>query len=171
MHNADRVKLSGYRQRIDVMKRLAIAAASMLALVAASTVFASDIYKWIDQDGNVHYGDRPEGEQTVRVAIASKPTDPARIQAEAQTRNESRIARAEAQAAAAAEGPSVEDLKAEAEDRAKKCTQLKAQMQQMVTSRRLYREVENGERVYLDESETLAARERVENQVTEFCGS
>ena len=87
------------------MNRLVFATASVLALVVANGVFASDIYKWIDEDGNVHYGDRPAGEQPVRVAVVSRPTDPARIQAAAQQRSESRAARAEAQAAAAAAGP------------------------------------------------------------------
>ncbi len=105
------------------------------------------------------------------VAIASKPTDPARIQAAAQARQESRTARAEAETAAAAEGPSEEELKTEAEDRAQQCSNARAQMQKLVVSRRLYREDENGERVYLDEDEMIAARARVENRITEYCGS
>ena len=153
------------------MKKLAIAVASMLALIAASSVFAGDIYKWTDEDGNVHYGDRPDGEQPERVAIDSQPTNPARVQATVQARVDSRTARAEAQAAAEAEGPSKEELQAEAAQRAERRTTYKAQMQKLVTSRRLYREDDNGERVYLDDSEALAARERVENQITEFCGS
>jgi hypothetical protein len=153
------------------MNKLVIATVSMLALVAANGVFASDIYKWTDADGSVHYGDRPEGEQPQRVAIVSQRTDPARIQAAAQRRSQARAEKAEAQAAATAAGPSADELKAEAEDRAQKCATYKAQMQQLVTSRRIYKEGENGERVYLDEKETIAARERVENQVSEFCGS
>ncbi len=153
------------------MKKMAVATASILALIAANAVFASDIYKWIDDDGNVHYGDRPDGQQPQRVAIVSHPTDPARVQAATEARHESRAAKAEAAAAAAAAGPSADELKAEADDRAQKCATYKAQMQKLVVSRRLYRENENGERVYLDESETIAARERVENQINEFCGS
>jgi hypothetical protein len=151
------------------MKKLALATVSMLAVIAANSAFASDIYKWTDAEGNVHYGDRPVGEQPERVAIDSQPTDPARIQENAQARVESRTAKSAAAAAAAAESPSPEDLRAEAAERAAKCTSVKAQMQQLVTSRRLYREDESGERVYLDESESLAARERVENQISEFC--
>ena len=152
------------------MNKLAIATVSLLAVIAANSAFAGDIYKWTDAEGNVHYGDRPDGEQPERVAIASQPTDPARIQAAAQARTESRTARSEAAATAAAEGPSPDDLKAEADARAARCTSVKAQMQQLVTSRRLYREDDSGERVYLDESETLEARERVENQISEYCG-
>ena len=151
------------------MRKLAIATASMLAIIAANSAFAADIYKWTDAEGNIHYGDRPVGDQTERVAIASRPTDPARIQAATQARVEARTAKSEAAAAAAAEGPSPEDLQAEAAERAARCTTVKAQMQQLVTSRRVYREDADGERVYLDESETLAARERVENQIAEYC--
>ncbi len=153
------------------MKKLAVFTASMLAIIAANSAFAGDIYKWTDADGNVHYGDRPTGEQTERVAIASRATDPARIQEVNQARADSRTAKADARAAAAAEGPSKEDLQAEAAQRAEKCTSYKAQMQQLVTSRRLYREDANGERIYLDDNEALEARERVENQISEFCNS
>lgn len=153
------------------MKKLAIATASMLAVLAANSAFAGDIYKWTDAEGNVHYGDKPtSSDQPERLAIASQSTDPVRIQEAAQARVDARTARSEAAAAAAAEGPSAEDLQAQADERAAKCTSVRAQMQQLVTSRRLYREDANGERVYLDESETLAARERVENQISEFCG-
>ena len=151
------------------MKKLAIATVSMLAIVAAHTAIAGDIYKWTDAEGNVHYGDKPAGDQPERVAVDSQPTDPARIQAATQARADSRTARSEAAAAAAASAPSAEQLQAEAAERAERCTSVRAQMQQLVTSRRLYREDANGERVYLDESETIAARERVENQISEFC--
>jgi len=153
------------------MKKLVIATASMLALIAANGALASDIYKWTDEDGNVHYGDRPDGVQPVRVAIVSQPTDPARVSATVEARSQSRAVKKEEEEAAAAAGPSKEELQAEAAERAQKCNTYKAQMQQLVTSRRLYREDENGERIYLDEEETIAARERVENQITEFCGS
>lgn len=157
------------------MKKLAIATASMLALIAANLSFAGDIYKWTDDDGNVHYQDRPVGENPERVAIVSQRTDPARIQANAQARVVAREAEAETAAAtaaaAAAAGPTEEELRAEADQRAEQCATYKARMQKFVTSRRLYREDENGERVYLDDSEALAARERVENQIAEFCSS
>ena len=150
------------------MNKLAIASVSMLATLVATSAFASDIYKWTDAEGNVHYGDKPtRSDQPERVAIVSQPTNPARIQEAAQARAESRAARSEA--SAAAEGPSADELEAQAAERTARCASVRAQMQQLVTSRRLYREDENGERVYLDESETLAARERVENQISEFC--
>ena len=105
------------------------------------------------------------------MAIDSHPTDRAQVQRQTTARREARTVAADAKAAAAAEGPSKEELQAEAADRTAKCTTYKARMQKLVTSRRVYRQDEAGERVYLDEAQTIAAREMVENQISEYCGS
>ena len=143
----------------------------MLAVSAAGMAFASNIYKWTDEQGNVHYGDRPTGDASEeRLAISSRPTDPSKVQTRVQAAYE---ARAAAKKAAASEpaGPSSEELQAQALERQEKCATYKARLQKFLTSHRLYKEDENGERVYLDEDETLAARERVRNQVEEYCNS
>ncbi len=45
----------------------------------------------------------------------------------------------------------------------------KERLQTYLTSRRLYRQGENGERIYLNEEETLAARAKVQEKIVEFC--
>ena len=119
----------------------------------------------------MHFGDRPDGEETEKVAIQSRPTNPARIQAAAQARADAaaKAREEEAAAAAAQQGPTPEELQAQADARAEKCNTYRAQLQKYLTSRRLYRQDDNGERVYLDENETQAAREKVENKVQEYC--
>ncbi len=59
----------------------------------------------------------------------------------------------------------------QAEQRQEKCDTYKARLQKFVQSRRLYKQGENGELVYLDEDQIQASRERVENQVQEYCHS
>ena len=151
------------------MKKQFIVAAATLTLTVSGAALAGDIYKWVDEDGNVHYGDKPVGAQSERMAIESRPTDQARVTAQVHARTEARAQAREAEAAAAAEGPSEEELRAQAEERRRNCEKSRADMQRMVTSRRLYREDENGERVYLDETEMQATRQRVEEQINEFC--
>ncbi|HWM27953.1 MAG TPA: DUF4124 domain-containing protein [Woeseiaceae bacterium] len=144
--------------------------AGMAVMAIAVPVSASDIYKWTDADGNVHFGDRPSGAVSEqRLAISSNPTDPARVSEIVQARNDARTAQAAATAVAAAEEPTAEELRAAEKERAEKCNSYKERLQKFVTSRRLYRQDENGERVYLDEEETLAARARVQEQVVEYC--
>jgi len=153
------------------MRYLAIAVALMLAVTTAGTAVAGDIFKWTDEDGNVHFEDRPIGEDPEKVAIRSRPTNPARVQATVKSRADAAAKAAEEEAAATPAGPSPEELQAQADARAEKCEKYREQLQRFVRSRRLYREDENGERVYLDEDEMQATRERTENQVQEFCSS
>lgn len=151
-------------------KQIIATTASLIAFAATNFVFAGDVYKWTDADGNVSYGDRPaDGAQPQRMALVSQPTDPARIQAANAARAAARAEAAEA--AATADKPSPEDLRAKAAEREQKCATYRQQMLTFATSRRLYREDEAGERVYLDEEQTLAARQRVEDQVSEYCSS
>ena len=143
-----------------MIRKNAIGFLIMLAVSSAGTVFAGDIYKWTDEDGNVHYGDRPTAEASEEpLAVSSGITDPPKVEA----RNEVNAAAIEP-----AE-PTPEELRAQAREREEKCATYKAHLQRLLTSRRLYRQDENGERVYLDEDETLTARERVQNQVEEYC--
>jgi len=147
----------------------ATALALILAVTVTGTVSASEIYKWVDEDGGIHYGDRPTGAASEeRLTVRSRPTDPEAVQSQVVARLNAQTARAEA-AANAPQGPSEEELRAEARERAEKCSTYRQRLEKFVHSRRLYREDENGERVYLDEDETLAARERVQNQVEEYC--
>jgi hypothetical protein len=117
----------------------------------------------------VQYGDRPTGaDSATRLHIASRPTDPARIQAQATARNDLAAQKREA-AEAEPKGPTPEEVRAEAREKAEKCNTYRQRLERFVQSRLLYREDENGERVYLDEAETLAAREKVQKQVEETC--
>jgi hypothetical protein len=155
----------------EVVMNRKIACLIMLTVSVSGIALANDIYKWTDEDGNVHYGDRPTGVQSEeRVAVSSRPTDPAAVQARIDARRE-RAAAAKDEEVAEPQGPSEEELQAQAKERAERCETYKARLQKFVTSRRLYRHDENGERVYLDEEEAQAARERVENQVEEYCSS
>lgn len=152
---------------MDGLKSVSIAL--LLTLTAGSSVLASEIYKWTDEDGNVHYGDRPTGANSEeRLAIRSRPTDPARVQAQVQARLDSQQARAE-QAAAEPAGPTPEELAAEARERSAKCEIYKERLTSFVQSRHLYRLDEGGERIYLNEDEMQKARQKVQDQVEEYC--
>ena len=149
-------------------RRLVIAL-SALVLCVGGPALANEIYKWTDDEGNVHYGDRPSGEPTEeRVFISYKRTDGAAVQARVTAARENNEIRREARAD---EARSEEEIRAEREERKKKCDDYRAKLETMVTSRRLYREDENGERVYLEDDERQEARQRAEELVAEYCGS
>lgn len=153
------------------MRITTTALALLLTSGLTSGVAMGEIYKWVDEDGNAHYGDRPTGDATEEiVSIESHRTDPQQVQARVQSRLDAQEAR-QAALDALPQGPSEEEIRAEKREREEKCNTYRARLERFVHSRRLYREDEDGERVYLDEEQTLAARERVQNQVEEYCTS
>ena len=153
------------------MSKQAYALLLTLTLIVAGAPAAGQIYKWTDEEGNVHFTDKPEGRDTERVAIQSRRTNPEQVQAERQARAEAAAKAAEEEAAAKPQGPTEEELQARAEERAQKCTKYREKLQRFVQSRRIYREDENGERVYLSEEEMQEAREEAENLVQQYCDS
>ena len=153
------------------MRYPVIAFALTLVLLAANTTAVGQIYKWTDEDGNVHFGDTPVGTEAEKVAIQSRRTNAERVQAEQQAREATAAQASEEEAAAVSQGPTEEEIQARVAERAKKCDTYRARLTSFVQSRRIYREDENGERVYMNEEEMQEAREKVENQVQEYCSS
>ena len=153
------------------MKKTIISVAATMTLAVSGAAVAGDIYKWVDAEGNVHYGDRPVAPQSERMDIDSRPTTAASVEAQTAALAASNDRRAEARTAADEDAAAAAELRAEAEQRAERCAASRATMQRFVQSRRLYREDEGGERQYLDEAEMQAARQRVENDINEYCNN
>jgi len=141
----------------------------VLSLAATGTGYGSWIFKWTDEQGNVHYGDRPTGAaDEQRLDIQSRPTNAARIQRETQALADLRAELAEEEANAP-QGPSPEELRAFALEREEKCNMYQERQTEFLENRRIYRMDENGERVYYDEEEMQAARDSVREQVAAYC--
>lgn len=148
-----------------------MAGLTALAITVSGAAMADDIYKWTDAEGNVHYGDRPSGEPTEqRMQITYNRTSNRTVQRQVQSYRDAAAAREEARGAAAEAEEKAAEERAVAEDRMAKCEQTRTQLKQMLEARRVYREDENGERVYLDEEQRNQARERAEEQIEEYCG-
>lgn len=152
------------------VKRLSWLVAALAASLAGSA-FAGDIYKWTDAEGIVHYGDRaPENVDAQRLAINSRPTDRARVAATMEARRDARRRLVESpDDEEQSDAPSPEEQKQLAEERAQKCSMYKDRLQTFLQSRRLYRQDESGERVYLSEQEIQEARADVQDKIQEFC--
>ena len=150
-------------------KRLVLSFAVM-AMTIASGAMANEIYKWIDSDGNVHYEDRPSGASSEeRVDMMYRRTDGGAVQKRVQARLDAQTARKEADSVAAAAEKEAADNSAADEARKEKCAQSRARLESYLQSRRLYRTDANGERVYLDDAQRQEARQKAEEQITQFC--
>ena len=154
------------------MKRYRLAlTVSVAALLMGGTSVAGEIYKWTDDEGNAHYEDRPIANATIeRLDIASRNTDNSAIQERQQADREARAA-ARQVAAEAPKEMSKQEVRAEQEKRQQQCQMYRDRLEQFSRSQRLFEEGDDGERRYLDEVQTLAAHNRVQQQINKYCGT
>ncbi len=156
-------------RRANMMLVKITAFALALSIASIGTLSASEIYKWTDEEGIVNYFDRPSGAAgEEQLAIHSRPTDPARVQAEVQTEADAQTLTAEVKAKAA-QGRAPEELLADARERQEQCNKYTERQVQFTNNRRIYRMDENGERVYYDEEQMAAARSNVDGLVERYC--
>ena len=150
-------------------KRIVLSFAVM-AMTVAGGATANEIYKWTDAEGNVYYEDRPSGAETEeRLDITYRATNNGAVQKRVKTRTDAQTARREAESVAAAAQKEDADNAAADQARQENCDRSRARLQSYLQSRRLYNTDENGQRVYLDEAQNREARQKAEDQVSEFC--
>ena len=143
----------------------------VLATAALTTsAFAGEIYKYVDEDGNVQYLDRPTGESGgERLDVTYSGTSNEAVASRVQQRRDYMSALEEARADAKSQRDAEAQARAEMEARAAKCQEHRARLESYLQSRRLFRENEAGEREYLDEEQTMEARRKVEEAIQETC--
>jgi hypothetical protein len=152
------------------MFRKILIACTVAALGFSGAVLSGEIYKWTDDDGNVHYEDRPIGDEVERMDIQSRSTNNSSVQASIDARRERETNRAEARSKRSEDADSASDEKVAADDRAVKCQKSRARMERYLQARRLYNEDDAGERVYLGDSEIMKAREKAQAEIQKHCG-
>lgn len=156
-------------KRANMMLVKITVVALALSIASIGTLSASEIYKWTDEEGNVYFVDHPTGAAgEIHVAIRSRPTDPARVEAAVRSQADAQTLRAE-ENANAPQGPTPEELHAKAREREERCNKYTDRQVQFTNNRRIYRMDENGERVYYDEEEMAAARANVDGLVERYC--
>ena len=147
---------------------------TLILLTTASVAFsaaavAGEIYKWTDENGNVHYEDRPTGEDVERVAVVSSNTNNASVRASADARRARQTAREDAREDREEEERQAAELAQITAEREQKCQDSRTRMENYLKARRLYREDENGERVYLDDSDVMKARNQAQEDIQAYC--
>jgi hypothetical protein len=139
------------------------------ALAFSGAALSGEIYKWTDEDGNVHYGDRPTGADVELVAVSSN-TDSSAVRASIAARHANAAARADARSKRDEDAQAAAEAQLAADQRVERCQESRTRMETYLTSRRLYKEDEAGERIYLDESQVMDARSKAQDDIQKYCG-
>jgi hypothetical protein len=139
------------------MKRVLLCA----ALLAWSTLASAVVYKWVDAEGKVEYGDRPpDGVHAEVVEMLG---------------TNSRFAGTPAPAAEKPPAIPSETKKAVdadvAQAREKQCADAQDRYKKLIEGRRLYKTGDNGERQYLTSEEIDAERLNAKRDIDLICNS
>ena len=141
-------------------------ATSMAALLGAAAIARADVvYKWTDAKGEVHYTDQwVPGAKVIRTETAHGVVTAAAMQG---IQSESKAA--SSQLAQQQDAQAVQQDEAKA--RAERCTQEKAEYQQLIQSRRIYTTDKSGQRQYLSDADADAARLKARQAMDADCGT
>ncbi|UTW06885.1 DUF4124 domain-containing protein [Pseudomonas benzenivorans] len=135
-----------------------------LCLLLLPGLATAEIYRWVDAQGQVHFGQRPAGAGAEPVEVR-----PQVVERDAATRE--RLERTE-RFYDARRQEKAEAVAASAERRAERdseCRVLRQRLAQLPEGRRYYQEEANGERTYYSEEELDAVRRRLRDRVSERC--
>jgi hypothetical protein len=150
--------------------RSALFVITAASLLVGGTALSGEIYKWTDADGDVHYGDRPIGTDVERLHMTSNSnTDNDAVRASVEARHDREAARSESRSKRDEADQAAADARAEAAQRGVKCQESRTRMQTYLQSRRLYQQDDAGERVYLDEDQTMQARADAQEMIQKYC--
>jgi len=127
------------------------------------------VYRWVDADGNTHFGDRPPANASSREVEVNAPevsNDASAQERERRMRDFLSEQQKEREARQA-------DQAKVAEEQAKKaelCTRMRAELKNLARVSTFYRLDENGDRVYVTEEENDQVRKDFRKKVKEACG-
>jgi hypothetical protein len=140
------------------MKRVIFCA----VLLAWSTLASAVVYKWVDAQGKIQYGDRPpDGVHAEVVEGLGRDSRPA--------------SSAPPAAANAPPAPTPDVKKAVQNDvsatREKQCADAQERYKKLIEGRHLYKTGDNGERVYLSSQEIDEERVNAKKDLDDVCNS
>ena len=141
----------------------------LLILVLPVAVNAS-VYKWVDENGKVHYGDRPrESQAAVEMSIDDSPSvpldsDSAMSRAEKRERllqsmEEDRLEKQEKR----------EQQQALKEQNRQKCNRYRDRMRHYQRASAIYKLDRDGNRVYMSDTERAGATKDLQGRINKHC--
>ncbi|MDH3451147.1 MAG: DUF4124 domain-containing protein [Gammaproteobacteria bacterium] len=142
--------------------------ALLLLLTIAGSVSAAKVYKWVDEDGNVHFGDRPANDDAQELEIRNRepaapaaqplPGNPVRTSI-SEVMEEERLRRKETR----------EQEKQARQSRQRNCVLARDKLRSFEESDYLYDIDSNGDRHVLSDAQREAAEQAARDDVTRFC--
>ena len=139
-----------------------------LFILVSSSLFAGEILKWVDEDGNIYYGDAPPiSAETERVRVLSAPSNPGkalpRLSTDSSTDNSNK------RGTDIATGGAQDDFKLPADQAKIACEEATADLKVINNSSRIRLRSADGSTRYMTTEEIDVRRENAEKDVSLHC--
>ena len=157
-----------YPYERSTRRRRAGRPATFLLLWLAAAGASAEVYKWVDEQGEVHYGDRPpvEGARADTLALPPAPSRDAE-QVEREFMRQRLLDAFEAERREAEQART--EAKAAKRDRELRCARLAEQLARFERANIVYNEGDDGERIYMSDEERRRAARQARDWMTRHC--
>ena len=130
-----------------------------LTLFLSTSLAAGSVQKWVDEDGNVHYGDAPPtSAKTESVHVQPAPTNPGKS-----------LPRLGTGSGGSATKASADEATTQANSEKLACDRAKEDLEVINRSTRIKLKAADGSTRYLTDEEISARKEQAEADVKSFC--
>ena len=143
-----------------------------LIVLLFSTSLSAEVFRWVDENGKVHFGDRPPmGQKTETLDLPKGPDQsqaPLVSDEERKLRQRKLVKMLEEERLAKEQAK--QEAAAEAKEKEQHCIRFKNRLAYLDRYTHIYNEREDGTRDYMSDEEMDAYRARVKEQYRQECG-
>lgn len=151
---------------LDLNRRWLVAVVCGVFCLPAQGLYAAEIYKWVDDHGTAHYGERPQNKGAVKLTVTARPS--VGIRDRERFKRQERLLKVfeeERQEKAAA----AQEKRLEKEKRSQNCVLARRQLFNYQRASMLYKKDKLGNRVVLEHNERLEAERGAREAVEHWC--
>ena len=151
-------------------RAILLTAAALAALAALAAPAFAQVYKWVDENGRTHYGEKPPaGVKATEVGVVlPSPSPPPSATGDWKQKDlESQRQRIERERRQAAQGQREKRVGQALE---RECVEARRQLSRLEEQIPIYKRDSKGERVYLEDKDRPAAIAEEKRLIAENCG-
>lgn len=146
----------------------------VVAVAALAALAVGPIYKWVDEQGNVHYSDQPPPEERESEELVLLPAPDEDEVLAAQARLDRLLAEQQAGREDRATEREQRRLQQELEEaqrvqRLRRCVMARQNLHILEIRRPVYSIDEQGEYVFLDDQQRMAVMQRMREEIDAYC--
>ena len=140
----------------------------ILLLSLVITPVNAGVYKWTDDDGNVHFGDRPANPDSATEIIIHSDNNTGVTNSSGNKKEREYLLR-KIDEEKKADAEKRQKRYADEKKRKKRCDYYRSRYQSHIQSSRTYRTSPEGERYYLTNEERAARKKKLSKNVAKYC--